>query len=399
MAQVVRTRRLIATAFAPILAVALSGCGGESKTVATIDAATARSTLAAVVERHHGMLRGTMGTALVELRETESGPATQILFAAPDRIRVRVDGTSDVVVRDGDRVTRHATGAAPAVVDTALRNELIALCDVLELVLLLPLYDAPRCDGGTANELPFATARGEFVLTTTPDGRPQTLKGPRATVRFDEWIETGLTVLPRVVTTEPLGVRHVRILDSGLRLDERTFTDPARSEPVDDRGATPTTPGDDRPRVPTVVPIPAKRYLVLPDDGDWTNRMRAIGDAGLRLHGAGQRPDGLPTWFPLDGAPVIGIPFTATGANEFAPKSSERLHTIAAHDALVVAVGPGEWAALTQSGERRLVHALSAVRRAAGAPLRVIPFVAPGGPPPDATAQKALELRLELPLR
>lgn len=406
MEAVIRTRLTVAaTAFAVLTACSegevVEPGGGPTPTTSgsQVLAEQAAARLEGIANRHLNLLRGTMGQSLLELREVADGPSVQVLFCWPDRLRVQSGTEGRLQVRVSDRSSVHEQGRAPTPVEAEEHARLVALQEALALALLVPLEGSPRVVHATENVVQFE-ADGVIHEAHLDGDRLLRLKNKKADVSFDLFLETGLTILPARVHMAGIGERRIRILDSGLRLEGRAFSDPAGPG----LGAPVTGPDrqdQEKPAKPVIQRIPARRYLLLVDDGEWSRRMQRLNDAGLYLFNAGQLPDGLPTYFELEGKAVCGVPFQPARTDGTSPETTpeHRIHRVPAHDALVVVPPGGHWPECVARGRVMLAQALAREGRAAAGGIRVVLFVSPGGPPPTPEQLAALELRLELPLR
>ena len=397
MAQGVRDlgRRLIA---ALGIAAGLAAQPGERPPHELVDA---------VLQKHHGPLRGTFDSAVIQLRAQPDDPATQVLLQMPGRMRVDHPGDRVDLLVDGNG-WRCVRGSAAERLEGEALQDLQTLMMQVRGLLLLPLYRAEKIKRVGPGILSLMLPGGE---TWRLELDPETLtlkevRGPGGAVRFDAFLTTRVTVHPQRVALGERGTRHVKFVTSDLFVADSVFADPFGA--VDLNAAKPRRRALHAPRASSEMParaelqeLPRRTYLVLADPGDWDARCRAIVAAGQLLGDAGQLPDGLPTYRLTAGERRLLIPFRADpskGSPPFVRSEGQVIEHQPAQQAVVVAPARGPWRETIASGEK-MIAAFAAARgyRAAG-PLVAIPFIEPVVPP-DAALRGKLPIRLELPVR
>ena len=361
-----------------------------------------------LLERHHGPILGTFDNFILRLREQQDQPredSTQLTLALPARMRVdhpdrRVDLWIDGVgwrcqpKLPPQRLTTD-DGLAKL---TALRHHARALA-------LLPLYRAEQIKRVGPGVLSLILPKGETWRLQVDEDKLRIieLRGPAGPVRFESFLNTGISVMPTKATLGDLGPRFVQIVASNLFLDGSLFDDPFL--PVDvERAKRPHSTAHtslrgsrDLPTRAELQDIDRRVFLVLDDPGGWEDRCDLIMGEGEALGMKGQSPDGLPTYAHLNGNRVLMIPFRPDpeqGNRPYVREPGQRINHVAAHRAIVVCPPPGTWAEVREAARRLIDDYLDReglTKR--GMPL-MIPFVEPVQVPSSKDLQR-LQVRFE----
>lgn len=360
----------------------------------------------ALIEHHHGVLRGTFETALLTLTTPDGGATMRAVMALPDRLRVdRPDDTIDVL-RD-DVAWRCAAGRAPERLEGDELDAVLTLRDSLRAVVLAPLWQRTGVERAADGTLRLTQPNGEtWTLGLDDDGTEvRSLSGPRGTVEFRSFLRTGVTVLPQRVVLPQLGERVLRFEASDLYLDPAVFEDPfaIRVDPTQKLSTRPlrATTAADLPTKPEVQDIDARTYLVLEDPQAWPKRVETLLRVGSRLAEQGQMPDGMPTYVIGEKSTELLVPFRpdpGSGRPPFSRRADQRVRHEPTHRAVVFAPEPGPWDQVRERGNQRMTRFCDEHELVAAGPLRMIPMLDPTTPP-TASEQRVLRVRLELPVK
>ncbi|MEM7204780.1 MAG: hypothetical protein AAF628_31275 [Planctomycetota bacterium] len=369
--------------------------------------AHARAKLEAVLERHHGPLRGTFDRVVLELRETPEAKPVRIAAELPDQLRVDRPGRRVDLWVKGDGWLCQSGAAASRLQGDGLA-ELAALRQCVRALTLDPLVRADQVREMGPGIFALVMPGGEtwrLELDAAQD-HVRELRGPAGAVTFVEFLRTGVTTLPRLVDLPGIGKRHVKFAATDLWLSPAVFRDPFVSVDATRKATKPhrqtvIAPTRELPKHAEIQELPAKSFLVLEDPGDWQERAAAVTAAGNTLGARGQMPDGLPTYLTDGTRRLLLIPFRPDpngGHQPFVRGPKETLRHDPPREVAVVAPPADTWDRALAEGRRRLAELIASEGRKADGPLHVTPFIEPTMPP-DAGLRKALQLRLEQPLR
>jgi hypothetical protein len=234
------------------------------------------------------------------------------------------------------------------------------------------------------------------------------LRGPAGAVKFSEFLDTGVTVLPSKVELPKLGVRYVAFLANDLVvLNPTLFMDPSLklTDASTERRTTQTTSlpnPSERPDRPVLQDIRSRMFLVNPDPGTWSGRQQLLVRAGTMLDDKGQAPDGLPTYRLTAGGTDLLIPFRpdpSRGHRPFVRGEDDKVWHVPHHQAVVVAPPEGTpWDEAVAVGREMIAQFLDENALVADGDLLCISFLAAEEIPDEAALAK-LRLRLEQRVR
>lgn len=353
---------------------------------------TPRQTLDALLEAHHGNLRGRMGVAFVKLRLAD-GREAGALLDLPDRMRLSWrDGPEEIVVPG---------------VDSRPRTR--RLLDHLRAALLEPLYEVEEVTVTAGDRLRLRRRNGE-VWTVVFDPKAlvvRELHGPGVDVRFLAFRDTGFARHATHVATEAFGELRLDLRAVDLALEADAF-DPVVSSGAPDRKAPPQTrlaAGDrseDLPAAPELQTFPATEAVVLEAPPSWPERAALLDRLGRTLHEHGRIAAGLPM---LDEkAREILVPFRDDPSRPIRPLPEDlrrRVRRLPQQPIAVLAQHAGPLQEVVARARRRLEAFAAEHGWTPAGPMRVIP-IAPAaalGFWPTEETWKHFDLRLELPLR
>lgn len=388
-ARVRRRRSLIGLA---LLALSAAGCrqGPQPEPAAQI---------AAVLEHCHGPLRGSLARSIVELRESPDGGVTQVIAELPARMRVkRPCGRVDLLL--ADRGVSWSPDSAPRDSSAPELAELIALRRALRALLLLPLYEVRSANWIGPLMLELVTASGEaWRLELDNDRlRPRRLASADADVRFVTYIDTGFTRLPRETGFGGLPYRHAAIVTSGIALNDALFQpDRGDASPANQTITVRRNPTE-LPQTPQLQELPARRFLVLDDPGDWDARAELLRDEARQLYDAGQVADGLPVYATTGTRAMLLIPFKPDpdrGGAALQARAGQEILERAATRAAVFAPPPGVWDEILRSGRASLTEFAAGEGLRTDGPLWITPFPTKGSVPASAERER-IRARLEI---
>lgn len=368
-----------------------------------------REFIDAVIDHHHGTIRGTLDHAVLELRTTPEAQPLQVLVSLPEKLRLdHPDGTIELLV-EGDGWRGSANHPAERLAGSDLTT-LEELRQHLRAILLSPLYRAKTVKRAGPGVYSLILPGGETwrLEIDEPSLRLIELRGPAGPVQFSEFLETGVTVLPAVVELPKLGVRHVAFLANDLLvLNPTLFMDvsialPKTSIQPRDRQTTELPNPDEKPDRPVIQDIRGRMFLVNADPGTWLDRRNLLLRAGTMLDGKGQTDDGLPTYRLAEAGTDLLIPFRpdpSRGHRPFARGDDDEVWHVPRHRAVVVAPPAGTgWDEAIAQGRKVIAEFLDANALVADGDLLCIPFLAPERVPDEKTLAK-LRLRLEQRVR
>lgn len=361
-----------------------------------------------MVARCHGPVRGSMDNAYLELWKDGSEHTDKALLggtkAKPHYLRITHPDRSTSILSDkhAGRYLRGRDGHYTQVkLSAGEKKDLADLHALLRTSLLRPLYEAERVRRQGPNVYQLILKGGEtWRLEVDPKtGLPQSLTGPRGEVTFHEHKATGVSFMPKVVTLGRLGKHHVNLITSGLVFNKPYFEDPETPLVQFKDSSRVAAPGAE-PRTPTLEQLPGRISLVLPDPGDWEERIDAMGPHLRELYDQGQTGADLMFFFQSKGEHLMAIPFepdSDRGSQPFLRRKHQNV--LRRPPQLVVAiVVRGSEKNATAAGSKAVDRFLGQQKLHPTGPLRVIPYVAPEKGAPTAKELQSLKIRLELPV-
>lgn len=371
----------------------LAACGGGEPAPAPAQR-TPRQTLDALLEAHHGDLRGGMYSAFVKIRFPD-GRRAEALLDLPLRMRLtwRGDGTEIV---------------APGVEAKPEAHRLLAH---LRAALLEPLYGVEEATAIGAGRLRLRREGGEvWTLVFDPEAkRVRELHGPGVDVRFLAFRDTGYTLHATRIATGAFGELELDLQGASLALEAGVFDPPKKAGKSGGDEAEPPrarmTAGDrsrDLPAAPELQTSAATEALVLEAPPSWGERAALLDRVGRTLHEHGRTAAGLPM---LDEqAREILVPFRDDPARPARPLPEDlrgHVRRVPSQPIAVLALRAGPFEDVVARARRRLEAFAAEHGLSPAGPMRLIP-IAPstelGFWPSDETWER-FELRFELPLR
>lgn len=363
----------------------------------------------ALLERHHGPLRGTFANSMLELRAEPDGAPFKIVLSLPDRMRVDHPGKKG---EPGKRVDLLVEGVgwrcesqepAARLVGEELQ-QLRNLQQHLEAMLFMPLYRADKIESMGGNVIRLILPGGEtWRLEVDPNTKdPIELRGSAGPVRFLSFLQTRVTRPPKKVDLPGRGAMYATFLASDLSMSSWVFTDPSsrveESKPV--AMARAVQPWNELPTHPELQEVAESVSLAVADPGTWPERMARIIDLAGTLEERGQISAGLPTYALREGGVDLLVPFQSDpqgGHRPFIANAEDQLRRQPTHRAVVVSPPPGKWDDVIENGRAMLDEFLDKNALAAAGPLRCIPFLLPDQEL-NARVLGRLQVRMELPV-
>lgn len=367
-----------------------------------------------MLKRCHGPVKGSMDNAYLELRKEGSKP-TDKPADKPDKVLLGGTGKktdylrithpdSSTSILNGKQVWRYLRsqhGYTKVKLTDAQKKDVRDLHGMLRACLLRPLYEAKTVRRQGPNVYQLILKDGEtWRLEVDPKtDLPKSLTGPPGKVTFHEHKATGVSFMPKVVTLGRLGKHHMNLIDSGLIFNKPYFEDP--ETPLARFKATRriAAPRHD-PRTPFLQRLPGRNSLVLPDPGDWEERIALLGKNGRELYSQGQASADQLYFYKEKGKRYMAIPFEPDidrGSQPFLRKSHQ--HVVHRPPQLVAVIETrGTEASAVTAGTKALDTFTKKHKLQVTGPMRVIPFVAPEKGVPDAKDLENLKVRLELPV-
>ena len=360
-----------------------------------------------MIDKHHGPLRGRLGTALLELRADPEAAPTQALLSLPGKLRVDRPDEGITLLLDGAGWSCDPREPAVRLKDEPLA-ELERLLQHLRAVVLAPLYEATTIDRQRPGLLTL-TLPGDEVWELELDEASlalHSLAGPVGAVRFSSFLDTGVTLLPAVVEFPEERVRHVKFRANPSVLHPRLFADPALPLPREAetlprvRQQTVENPRE-LPAAPQLQSIDRRMFLSQEDPGSWRGRSRAIIGSGNSLASKGQAADGLPTYLLAASQTRLLIPFKpdeARGHQPYVRGPDDDILHVPQHDAVVLAPTAGTWDDVIERGAAEILEFMTAQKLQPDGPMLAVPFIGAGVVPSDSDLQR-LRIRLEQRVR
>ena len=366
-----------------------------------------RSLIDAVLDRHHGPLRGTLDKVLIELRAEPEAAPTQALLSLPDKMRVDYPENGIELLLDG--TGWRCDGRKPAVKlkEGEALASLAQLRHHLRALVLAPLYEAKKIERKGPGVLALILPHGETWRLQLDEASLvlEELRGPAGAVQFESFLETGVTVLPAKVVLPRERLRYVKFRANPSLLHPRLFADPALplpNGPSKPRTTNRRTVGnpDERPPKAVLQDIPRRMFLVLADPGGWERRTKAIVRSGNALWGKGQTMGGLPSYRHAESEAQLLIPFMpdqARGHQPFIRGPKDVVLHVPDHTAIVLAP-MGTWDDVLKRGKAEINAYLAANDLEADGHLLTIPLIDAGVTPSAADLRK-IQIRLEQRVR
>ena len=372
------------------------GCGASQDP----DRRTPAEVIEAVLEHCHGGRRGTFDRSVFLLRESTDDAGPTFTVRLPESMRVDETGGAQLIVRGGE-AWRWRAGVEPRALEGAELAGVLELRANVGAMFLLPLYEARETTRTGPRRLRLRTESGtEWELEYSAEDTPVALTEVGGSgVRFVSHIDTGVTRIPEIVEIGDLGERSLHVIETKVRLSDRTFALPnEKSIDAPDFVIGSAT----QPRAAEFQEVDACSWLVFDDPGGWRARKEACEEPGRRLWKAGRINAGDPILFDQEGEARMAIAFRAADGREqqpFAPAGGDRVVEHPKGLAAVVMAPKGPFEQRIARGRELLDALIAAHAVEVTGPLRVavnLYYEADLDAHPEALTH--IDLRLELPV-
>lgn len=312
-------------------------------------------------------------TATVQFAD---GTSAQAFTELPDKLRVQ-SAAGRFLLAGGEiaRLDEPATA-----VTAAEQRRMRLLLALLDAAAFGPLHRATACKRTGPAAFTVTTSEGTEVALQLRAGSllPHAFVLPAATVTVLDYLHTPTSWVARELDVPELGSCRVVFDDGAIDWAKDFFALPAAAKPPAGGGPRITPGGRPEPQSPTPVAaqVPALRWVVVRDPGDWPGRVAAYLPLHEELVRQKQVVAGFPVFFREDDAAWLAAPFRRRADGPaFATPPQWTVRELPDASWLVVYPRDGDLAAKCAAGERLLRDELAAKGLAARGPITSQPYL------------------------